>query len=559
MLKRLKIKNYALIESICLEFGQGLNVITGETGAGKSILVDALGLALGRKSNGDAIRTGENQAEVVAVFECDDNLSSSVNNGKAELHIRRVVSRNGRSTCFVNGHKTTISSLRNMVRDMVDIHGQHGQQSLLDTARHLEFLDTFGGLGTQKELVASGYHLIKQLQGKLSGLIKEKKNSADRRNLIKFQVEEIEAAKIEPNEDEILTKEHSRLENSERLMEICATLEMLLYEGDNSVAELLGNAASQISEMYQADTSLKPRLEEANDLLFTCENLARYLGKHGQNIERNPERLVDVADRLDFLNRIKKKYGGDLQNVISFLDSAKKEIKTEKSIEKEIEKLQRKVKESIAKFSTDCLRLSKKRQSFARKASLAIVGHLKNLGMPDSRFNISLSRNTDPKGVVIDGGVKYSATEEGIESGSFQISTNQGEDLRPLASVASGGELSRILLAMKSVLSLQNSVQVLIFDEIDTGISGRIADVVGKRLRALSNSFQTISVTHLPQIARMADQHISVSKQTNRGRTKVEVNVLDMEGRVRELAQLIGGEAISDLTIQHAKEMLKQN
>ena len=562
---QLHVINYALIDDMEVAFGKGLNIITGETGAGKSILVGALGLMLGMRASPDVIRTGEKKMHGRSIFELYfqhpalkllNDMGIETEDG--ELILRRDVLLEGRSRCYANGLSIPVRVLRELGRTLVDLHGQHDHQSLLNIDQHLDFLDGFGGLQTARAQVEKSYHQVVRLQNRLFEKTAVAQRQRERRELLDFQIKEIHAVKPEPGEDERLQREQSMLLHAERLLEIAYQIEQVLYEGEQSVADQLGEGAHLLDEAAQMDSSLEPIAEELNGLRYGAEELARAFGDYANRVEHNPQRLSEVTERLETLNALKKKYGGDLESVLSYEKKAQKELELTDELEASLKKIQIKIDDAMQTFALDCEKLSRGRQKAAGKLSKAICRTLRELGMPDVQFDVQLDRCPDPEGLIECDGQRFEAGPRGIERGEFFISTNPGEAIRPLVKVVSGGEISRIMLAMKTVLAHTDSVQVLIFDEIDIGISGRIAEVVGKKLRDLSETYQTISITHLPQIAKMADRHFSVRKEVVEQRAVTRVIPLDEEARAGELALMMGGEEISELTMQHAREMLAE-
>lgn len=563
MLSRLHVINYALIDDLEIEFASGLNIITGETGAGKSILVGALGLVLGMRASPDVIRTGEDRCMVEAIFELYPKHPSleplkemGIDVDGGELIVRREVLAEGRSRCFVNGLAIPVRALHDLGRTLVDLHGQHDHQSLLDVEQHLDFLDGFGDLRALRHDVEDAHGLLVTLQKRKLEKEAIAHRQRERRELLAYQVQEIDAAKPQTGEDEELDQERSVLSHAERLTEIAVQLEALLYEGEDSIVDRLGMAGHLLDEAARLDKTLDARVEELDGLRYGAEELARSLNDYAQRIEHNPERLAEVTERLEVLNALKKKHGGHLEQVLAYRQNAEKELQLTDELDAALQELDREIGQVLAKFTTHCIALSKARQKAAKKLSKHICDALRELGMPDVQFEVKLEQHKNKDGFVVLDGIPVDAHYRGIDYGEFYLSTNAGESLRPLVKVASGGEISRIMLAMKTVLVHTDSVQVLIFDEIDIGISGRIAEVVGKKLKALSEAYQTISITHLPQIAKMADVHFSVRKETQKKRTVTRVVALDEEARAEELAKMMGGEEISELTLQHAREML---
>ena len=563
MLSRLHVVHYALIEEVEIDFGQGLNIITGETGAGKSILIGALGLVLGARANADVIRTGEEKCIVEAVFDfparhpsLDALEQEGIEVDDGQLILRREVNTEGRSRCFANGLSIPVRSLQQLGKLLVDLHGQHDHQSLLDATRHITFLDGYGELADIVESVREQYDRVDGIRSELKALEKEAAERSDRRELLSFQIEEITSAAPLKGEDEALETERSRLENAERLIEAATQLEQVLYQGDDSIADRIGAAQRTLGDVSRADAALEKKAEELEAIGYEVEELSRFFTHYASEVEHNPERLTTVVDRIELLNRLKSKYGGDLDSVIAYSSEAAEELKRAEGSEADRARLSAELTEETTKLASLCVKLSKARAKAAAKLSRSVEESLTELGMPDVTFEIAFERTEDAEGSVTLDGKSYVPTRDGVETAEFYLSTNPGERPRPLVKVASGGEISRIVLALKTVLAQTDSVQVLIFDEIDVGISGRIAEVVGRRLKRLADGCQTVSITHLPQIAKMADRHFSVRKETDGARTETYVARLADSDRVEELAKLLGGEEISSLTLEHAQEML---
>jgi DNA repair protein RecN (Recombination protein N) len=566
VLCRLHVVNYALIDDVEIEFGSGLNIITGETGAGKSILIGALGLVLGVRANPDVIRTGEERCMVEAIFQlhqghpCLELLHEmGIHGDEGELILRREVLSEGRSRCYANSIAIPVRSLQSLGKSLVDLHGQHDQQSLLDVDRHIDFIDGFGELVELRKAVGVAHRRIVDLKGRLGKQENEARRLREKRELLEFQVDEINTAAPEPLEDQRLSQELSLLTNAERLIECAVQLENILYQGEDSVVDRLGSAARWLEDAARMDDSLSPRASDLDAQRYGIEELARFFTDYAQKVEHNPQRMAEVEERLEQLQHLMKKYGNTLEEVLAYRDNAISELKQSEQVDDSIGEISSEIESITDTFSQLCNKLSRGRKKVASTLTTEIQKTLKILGMPDVKFQVAFAEKESDEGLVVREGRRITAGSRGAEEAEFHISTNPGESLRPLARVASGGEISRIMLAMKTVLAETHSVQVLIFDEIDIGISGRIAEVVGKKLKALSEVHQTISITHLPQIAKMADIHFSVRKSVHKGRTATKVVQLSGEARTEELAKLLGGEKISKLTLQHAREMLSQN
>lgn len=566
MLCRLLVVNYALIDRIEIEFGPGLNIITGETGAGKSILIGALGLVLGMRASPEVVRTREKRCLVEAIIRlrpdhrCLRLLDAmGIDAEQGELIIRREVAANGRSRSFVNGLSVPLRSLLDLARSLVDLHGQHDHQSLLHTERHIDFLDGFAGLGELRESVGAAHRRLSELLEMRENADAEAQRTRERRELLEFQVEEIASADPEPDEDERLLHEQSLLTHAERLIETAMHLEALLYQGDDSIVDRLGAAEQLLKDAVQMDETLGHQADELAGQRYAIEELARFFADYARGVEHNPERLAEVTGRLDLLANLKKKYGGSLQTVLEYREKAEEELAQSERLDRSISVIEGDINAARASLEDLCTGLSRAREAAARELSRETTEALGDLGIPRAEFHVALTREESPDGWISLDKRRYRAGPNGIERVEFHISTNPGEALRPLVKVASGGEVSRIMLALKSVLSKSDPVLVLIFDEIDIGISGRIADVVGRKLKSLSRARQTICITHLPQIARMADTHLAVHKDEASGRTVTRVIHLGDEDRARELAKLLGGEKISAVTMEHARELLSQN
>ncbi|MSS70494.1 MAG: DNA repair protein RecN [Candidatus Latescibacteria bacterium] len=564
MLRRLHIVNYALIEDVEIEFGARLNIITGETGAGKSILIGALGLLLGARAHPEMVRTGADRCLVEGIFDlspahtCLPLLADmGVDAADGELILRREVTLEGRGRSFVNGVAVPVQALKQIGRLLVDLHGQHDHQSLLDTERHLDFLDGFGGTQGLVEQAGEAHRKLVEAERALEGLRARAKDLKERRDFQAFQAEEIRAADPKPGEDEGLEQERSVLENAERLAEEASQLGDLLYQAEESVVDRLGQAVRLAEDIARMDASLSGKVEEMRALLYGAEEAGRFFVSYAQGVEANPARLQEVEDRLALLSRLKKKYGGGLVEVVARREALERDLALSNRLDEELASAEQGVSQQRAAFSALCASLSARRREAAGRLAKAIETALLNLGMARAAFRVEMARTESLTGAAEIDGVRYEAGPRGADRAEFHMSTNPGEEIRPLVKVASGGEISRIMLAMKSVLAGTDSVQILIFDEIDIGISGRIAEVVGRKLRSLSRTYQTISITHLPQIAKMADRHFSVYKETRRSRTVTRVRLLEGDERAQELAKLMGGMKISKLTLKHAEEMLK--
>lgn len=564
MLTRLYVKNFALIEEAAIEFGPGFNVITGETGAGKSILLGALESILGGQAGADLVRSGAAKGVVEGLFEFEagDPVAQRLEAAGApleegQLALRRELSAQGRSRAFANGLAVPLKQLRQLGAILVDLHGQHEHQSLLEVALHADFLDAFGGLRARAEAVARLHREYRQRQRGAEQLRREREQLRREEELRLFQLQEIRRLDPRPQEEEQLEQELNILENLEILAETAGQLCELLYQAEGSVAEQLGKARRQLERLAETDPRLRAQTAALEGLVYGVEDLAGSLGDYARHLETRPEQLEQFRERLDGLRRLKKKYGGSLEEVVALACKLEQQESRATQLDEQVRRAEEEVAIALGQFAQACLALSAGRGRAARSLSQVVEKGLRELGMAHAVFAVELQAQEDPEGLVERGGQRWQADERGMERVEFHISANAGEAPRPLARIASGGEISRIMLALKEVIAGQDTVSTLVFDEIDTGVSGRVAAAVGKKLRALAASHQLIAITHLPQIAGLAHTHFSVRKRPRQGRTCTEVHLLDEAGRAEELAQLLAGERVSAAARQQAQELLR--
>ena len=563
MLTRLYIKDFALIEEAAIEFGPGLNVVTGETGAGKSILIGALNSILGGPVNAELVRKGASACAVEGFFELNDqgqvarlaDLGVLLEDG--QLILRREIRGRGRSRAFVNGQGQPIKQLKQIGSILVDLHGQHEHQSLLDPKLHAHFLDAFAGLDDQRRLVGQHWRAYRDSAARLDRLHTERDALAAEDALRAFQIEEIRLLAPRPSEEPELERELQVLENAETLSQGSLQLYDLLYQREGAVCEVLGQVRRQLDQLREIDLSLGPQAAALEELIYEVEDLAGQLRDYARRIEVRPGRADELRERRNGLRTLKKKYGGTLDAVLERArELAAREDRADR-LRDELAKAAERRDQALAEFATCCLALSAARQQASATLSRSLVAALGELGMAKAQFYIELATTADPEGVVERDGRRYAAGEHGMEHIAFHISANAGQPPRPLARIASGGEISRVMLALKEAVAGRDLVSTLVFDEIDAGISGRIAAAVGRKLQALSAAHQAIVITHLPQIASLADQHFSVRKQQVQQRTTTEVVLLNAKARAEEIAYLLAGETISDTARQHAREMLQ--
>ena len=536
MLRFLRIRNLAVIEAVEVEFEPGFNVLTGETGAGKSILVEAVGLLLGARASSDLVRTGEALATIEAIFEESDS----------ELIVRRELSSQGRSRSFINGALATAGALRDLSARLVELHGQHEHQALLDPLTHLPLLDAYAGLGALSSRVAEAWTRVRTIRDQLERSKMDGREKAARLELIGFQLGEIEKAAPKPGEDEELGATRQVLANAERIQRLCEESYGALYESDAAVLAGLGGVWKRVSELAAIDPQFAPYAEARDGIKSQLEDLAFFLRRYADGVDASPARLQQVEDRLALLERLKRKHGPTLQEVIDRGAALTRERDLLTGAGERAEDLQAALANANDAFLAAARELSRKRRDAAQRFASGMESLLADLAMARTRFEVRF--NT--------GELAAEAwSERGVDEGEFFVSPNPGEDLRPLASIVSGGELSRVMLALKT-MSVDGGRKTLIFDEVDAGIGGRVAEVVGARLQALGSRFQVLCITHLPQIAARGTTQFRIEKTVRGARTVTSVDRLDAAGRVDEIARMIGGAAVTDAVRATATEML---
>ncbi|MFC1526623.1 DNA repair protein RecN [Candidatus Latescibacterota bacterium] len=563
MLSRLQVDNFALIERVEMDFGPGLNVITGETGAGKSILIGALNCILGGPARAELVRGGADACSVEGLFVVAP--SSPAMAALAEMEIpleddqvvlRREIRRGGRSRAFINGRLITVRQLRELGLRLVDLHGQHEHQSLLDTDLHARFLDECGGLTREAAEVGQAFGLYRGLLEESAGLRQTRQSLMDEEELRQYQLEEIRRLAPQPGEDVALEREVLVLENLAELVQSSHQVYDSLYGAEDSTVARLGRARRELERLAELDATLLARVEALSDVLYRVEDLSEALRDYAEGMEADPVRLEEAQLRLEEIRRLKQKHGGTLEEVLARARLLSSSEERTADLDREIVDAEKRCKAALDRFAAACRQLSSGREQAAGHLVRQVEGGLKALGMAGASFRVEMRRCEDADGPVEDGGHRYRAEVGGMEQVEFYISANPGERPLPLAAVASGGEISRIMLVLKSIIAERDTVATLVFDEIDVGISGRVAAAVGNRLGELSATHQTIIITHLPQIASRADHHFSVRKRRHQGRTITEVCELGKEGRAEELAQLLAGETVSAAARRHAEEML---
>jgi len=565
MLKELSIRNFAIIDDLQIRFSAGLTILTGETGAGKSIILNAVNLLLGSRASAELVRTGAETAELEALFQISPNstaaqiMSAQGYDPEEGLLIRRIIARSDSNRVYINGRLATIHLLNAVTENLASISGQHAHQGLLKEEQHLLILDQYGGLLPLRQEVFDHHHRILSLIEELQELRRIRGRQAEQIELLQFQKNEIADSGIVAGEDTELEQERVRLKNAATLYEIVDGSIEALYGASGSVVERLSEVKKNLERAGRIDSKLNAGAASLAESVYRIEDLIADLRSYLKLVQIDEQRLEAVEERLDTLNKLKRKYGGSLEAVLSKLNAIGQELLNVENIDDKISE----VESSLVSLQRQCkglaLQLSEKRRKAAAKLAQKIVVELASLKMVRTVFQAAVS--DIPWNEKIDRHLRienYALTETGIDRAVFMIAPNVGEELKPLASIASGGELSRVVLALKAILAATDSVETVVFDEVDAGIGGGTAEVVGRKLSELARHHQIICITHLPQIAKFGDHHFSISKQVADGRTKTVIEPLDEKDRFREIARMLGGEKITATTLEHARELLQR-
>ncbi|MCS1350795.1 DNA repair protein RecN [Mechercharimyces sp. CAU 1602] len=552
MLVELSIRDFAIIEQLHMTFDQGFHALTGETGAGKSILIDALSLVAGGRGSQEFIRHGSKKLEIEALFSIDANhrvnpLLEQEGMGSEDewLVIRREITSQGKSLARVNGRVVTLAFLRELGAMLLDIHGQHEHQSFMNVESHLGWLDAYGGSKHIADVKAyrtrfAEYYQLRQAQ---QALLQNEKEVAQRLDLLRFQHEEISAAQLQCGEEEELEAEERRLSHAERLMNESSQAFLHLH-GDQQGLEQIYTAMTHLEEMVTYDESLTPLLEAMNSTYYQLEEAARELGRYRDQIEYDPDRLEQIGERLHTITGLKRKYGPEVEDVLAHGEKVEAELYQLTHRDQQNEELEQKLALLRPLLEEDASKLRLQRSKLAREIEDRMEKELADLNMARTQFSVKMTSTPE-------------LTESGYDRVEYYISPNPGEPLKPLVKVASGGELSRLMLAIKSLFAHTGTMNTLIFDEIDTGVSGRAAQSIAEKMSALGKEQQVLSISHLPQVACMADTHFYIYKQVEQERTVTRVRKLVGEERIHELARMLGGVEVTDTTRQHAQEMLR--
>ena len=564
MLRELHIQNFAIITDLTLQFKAGLVVLTGETGAGKSIILDALSAVLGTRVESGVVRAGSNQAFVEALFELDDVTLSSLRplleeEGLLEderfLTLSREIRSEGRSIARVNGRSVNLGIQSEIGAVLVDVHGQSEHLSLLKVKSHRELLDRFAGNSETLQDYQKHYRVWSALENELVELKRLQSNADERADILRYQIGQIEAAKLKPDEEESLLKERMRLANAETLSRYTQSALQSLDESSpetSAVTDLLGTVSHDLSSLAKIDAQMQNLADQAEAALSSLTDIAYELRRYNEQIEFNPARLDQIELRIDLINSLKKKHGGSIDSVIKFFASAQDELSKIEGVEGQIDELGKKISRVKENLANSALSLSASRQQAANSMSAQMEEKLSQLEMRKARLKVLMARQEDETGLPINGGLAFDSN--GIDKVELMIETNPGEGFKPLAKIASGGETSRLMLALKEVLAEADQIPTLIFDEIDSGIGGRVGWTVGSILWQLGRHHQVMCVTHLPQLAAFGDQHLKVDKQTFQDRTITQVVEVTGEMRVAEITEMLG--APGEQSQQTARELL---
>lgn len=553
VLSELSIKNFAIIDYLTISFEKGLTVITGETGAGKSIIIDAIQLLIGGRGSAEFVRHGEKKAEIEGLFQVDDQthpIYEKMEQFGFELEegmivLRREIFKTGKSVCRVNGKLVTISILREIGSTLVDIHGQHEHQALLNETKHLSLLDQFA---TEKmtpalEEYKALYERYQKTWHKLQSLTKNEQQMAQRLDLLTFQWNEIQQANLQLNEDEELMEEKRKLSNFEKIYESLSFAYNGL-QGEQKGLDWLGLSMSHLESAAHLDPSYKQFYETASNCFYMLEEVASAIRNELDGLQYDPDRLNEIQERLDEINKLKRKYGSTIEEILEYGAKIEEELETLQNRESHIEQMENTLSSIKKDLLVEAKELTNIRKKFAKLLTQLIEKELKELYMEKTIFEVKFSERKD-------------FSPDGMDIVEFYLSPNPGEPLKPLSKIASGGELSRIILALKSIFAKYEGKTSIVFDEVDTGVSGRVAQAIAEKIYHVSTYSQVLCITHLPQVAAMADTHMFILKKERKGRTTTSVAILNEEEKIKEIARMISGVEITDITKEHAKELLK--
>ncbi len=563
MLESLRIENFAIIDHLELEFVNGFNVFTGETGAGKSIIVGALEFVLGGRAGTDLIRKGQSKVSVEAVFDLSEHVDVletleriGVETENGIIILRREYHISGRNRVFVNGSQITVSMLKDIGELLVDVHGQHEHQSILKVSTHLDLVDKFAGLDLEE--FKETYRKYIQLEEEINHLTETEDERKKKYEFNKFVISEIDRVNPYIGEDEEIEEKIKTLENYEKIRSALESAYSLLYGDDSSAVVRIDESANLIESILNYGTQFSDDVDNLLGVSETVKDVAMKIRDFLDSFDYNPEELEHFQNRLFELRELMRKYGPTLKDVLEFRDRCVRENELTDSGEQKIEELRRKLSEVRERLKSGALEISKLRQKSARELEKRVEGEFQYLGLEKAKFRVEFRYFKDDDGIFDVNGVKVEVNDRGVDKVEFMVAINEGEDLKPLRKVASGGEISRIVLALKTVLSDVYEVPIMVFDEIDVGIGGKTALKVADRIKEIAKNKQVIVITHLPQIASRADKHFFVDKKSSDGRTTVEVKVVEGKERINEIARMMSGE-ITDVSLRHAEELLGES
>lgn len=562
MLAELRIKNFVIIDYIAIKFEKGLNVLSGETGAGKSILIDALSGVLGDKMTVDMIRTGFDKAVLEGVFDIsalpdlthllDDY---GIDTEGSELILRRELYASGKGRCFINASQVPLQKVKEIAEYLIDIHGQNENQTIMNISRQRNLLDSYGNLLPAVAEVKQLYETLASIRQKLTSFEIDEKEKQRRLDFNTFALKEIEAAALNPVDELELKKEATLLENSEKIF-TAASESYELLAGDSGAFAKLRQAAKSLGSVSEFDGDISTILDNVNQALYSLEDASSALRDYRARADFSPERLNIIEDRLALIQTLKKKYGNTIEEVLAYADKLRQEINAISSGDEERERLQAQERKTVEAAKKAALQLSADRQKLAAELNSKVTKELQDLGMEGMKFVTDIQQEPSPEGDIESGGKTYMLYPHGLDKIEFLIAANAGEELRPLRKTASGGEMSRIMLALKNVILATDIVDTLIFDEVDAGIGGKTAEIVGRKLKQLSCKRQVILITHLPQIASMSSSHYFIQKGKTGDRVTTSVTRLNRKEKIREVARMLAGETVTELSMQHAEEMV---
>jgi DNA repair protein RecN (Recombination protein N) len=569
MLRLLNIVNFAVIDRLQVEFRPGLNLLSGETGSGKSIIIDALGLLLGERSSSDFIRTGEDRAFIEGVFDVEGNLpliesltESGIDVSDPEMLIRRELVANGRGRIFTNNQVANLGLLKSIQPHLIDIHGQGDQQSLLSPDVHLNLFDAFAGASKNRQRVSQAYDNLQRIAKELEQLRQSEAERLQALDMIGFQISEIEQANIVENEDVELEAERNLLANAEKLAALSGEAYKNIYDDERSILSLLAAVQKRTSDLAEVDNRFSPYSEQLEAVKHILNDVAFFLGEYHGGIQASPQRLGEVESRLVELDKLKRKYGGSLEAVLETRSKLTERKEQLLNSDEQSQLLEAQLKQALEEYEKEASALSKLRRKSVEKFENAVNRELKDVSLGNAQFSVRFDeKQNNPLAQKLHSLIGWNNGDAlrrtGKEDAEFYFTANPGEEMRPLSGVASGGELSRLMLVLKTITAPSLFPKTLIFDEIDVGIGGKVADAVGMRLKRLAETNQVLCVTHQLQIARYADAHFLVNKDVVGGRTVTDVVELDERGRIEELARMIGGSEVTASARKHAKELIK--